>query len=99
MAQPGTIVDMVVADDSALEFLRQVGFFIENFSAAQHPDAFRAVFRNDFFQTPGSGGDGFFAVEVGLVVPHQVGDVSRVFPATVELKAICEPSGSLRTMS
>ena len=60
VAEPGTVVDMVVTDDCALKFLRKIDFLVQDFPTAQHPDAVRAVFRNDFFQTPGSGCDGLF---------------------------------------
>jgi hypothetical protein len=44
VAQPGAIVDVVVADDGALELLGKIGFFIENFPAAEQSDALGAVF-------------------------------------------------------
>ena len=60
MAEPGAVVHVIVADDGALKFLREVDFFVKNFPAAQHPHAFGAIFRDDIFQATGSGADGFF---------------------------------------
>jgi hypothetical protein len=59
VAQPGAVVNVVVADDGALELLRKVGLLVKDFAAAKQSDTLGAVFASDFLQTPGSNPDGF----------------------------------------
>ena len=54
VAKPGAVVHVVVADDGALKLLGEVGFLVEDLSAAQHADAAGAVPLGDFPQAPGS---------------------------------------------
>ena len=59
VSQSGAVVDVVVADDGALEFLRKVVLFIEDFAAAKHADTFGAVFTGDLLKALGGVLDGF----------------------------------------
>ena len=54
MSQPGAVVDVVVADDGALEFLAKIILFVKDFATAKHPDTFSTVFTGNLFQALGS---------------------------------------------
>ena len=59
MTQSGAIIDVVVADDGALELLREIGLFVEDFTATKHSDAFGSELPGDLSQTSGGELDGF----------------------------------------
>ena len=49
VAQPGAVVDVVIAYDSALKFLSKIDLLIENLAAREHSHPASAIFSDDLF--------------------------------------------------
>ena len=58
MAQPGAVVYVVIANDSALKLLSEIDLLVENFAAREHSHPAPAIFFDDLFQFSGGSTDG-----------------------------------------